>query len=331
MHGVVAVLCLVAAAVTLEGCGGDTGLTCIKKQMDIVSQSVQGIMEASMTLRLNSTQTTLSAKNIAITEKIDVRNWNMRTNLNAHVTEPLPGLPHYNFDVEMRVILAVSKHLLMVWEKSTNNTIHPAKTQERCWEIDLPLQITPQSLTLFFTELKTTMQAQAECGGNDGTYDTWKIHKTYSGPIPKVPFPTPVPIPTGSIDLATSMKFLLNEDYLLHSGNIGITGTGNLVENTTIPVAIEVEDVIDMQVNSATAGGPTDADLDYSEWAKDCTKVPVPHVPPHFDADSFFRPTKGSEAPLYLQNIMGKTFFQKHVTDTMKALLKAQPVSRVLV
>merc|ERR1712151_916958 len=101
------------------------------------------------------------------------------------------------------------------FSKVTNKTDGKVITQN-CLVHNVTSMPTPANLSrLFKTEVMPMIRLLATCGGNDGTYDTWKIAKSYDGPVPNIPGMPPNNI--SSVSGSVSEKLVMTKDSLLHS------------------------------------------------------------------------------------------------------------------
>merc|ERR1712216_10301 len=107
------------------------------------------------------------------------------------------------------------------------------------------------------------------CGGNDGTYDTWKMNFAHKK---GEPWPVPVPVPQlPDMDLNVEMNTQMSKDYLLHSETLHITAAMEKDGTST-----NIKEDSTMEVTEASATGPTTDDLDYSSWGT-CTPAHPGH------------------------------------------------------
>lgn len=161
-----------------------------------------------------------------------------------------------------------------------------------------------------FKEAVDQMQAVAKCGGNDGTYDTWNLDKSYDGPVPPIPG-SKSPAPKGSlIDGTVNEKLQMTKESIIHSSS------STLKVKVTAPNGTVMENVggeVSMTTSNAKAGGPSDADMDYSGWG-DCKAPPSP--PPageEFDIKPMFK-----EAATPMEGLGRHGLFMKYALTALK-------------
>merc|ERR1712050_716225 len=125
-----------------------------------------------------------------------------------------------------------------------------------------------ENITDVFSTVKNAFQAATECKGNDGTYDDWRT-KALPDPISKL--------------VTASADFHMDKNYLWHEidlnlQNVDVEGpiplpplpiVGNLTINS-----IKANGNTRVNVKTASKGGPSAGDLDYTKLGDTCTKLP---------------------------------------------------------
>merc|ERR1712070_547778 len=154
----------------------------------------------------------------SFTVMVDFEKFNLRTDtrvsdagMNSNTTEII------NVGAE-QVILYISQETSGNLSKSC--FITPLK---------LPGDTDPKALRILWNTVgKPELQQAAKCGGNDGTYDTWKMDGNVSSmDIPAVPIPDlNVTIPEGLKikDAKASERVQMSKDSLMHSSSTSVSG-----------------------------------------------------------------------------------------------------------
>jgi len=283
-------------------------------QMDVVTQSMKGKLSGT-------SDTTVEGKVVqapidgTVTEKIDMEKWNLRMDLVETVKESLPGIPDVNMKVSAKVIFDASKQTGVLWYSMTNVTSGKVIKQDCKTKTSKEIP-DPKTLTLLWkSAVLPKLQAAASCGGNDGTYDTWKFAKSITNGSTPLPPPLP-PVPkgtTGTLD----MEMTMDKNFLVHS----------LVEDLNMEVPASGQKTTTkthgaLDVSENVASGPTDADLDYSTWGK-CDPSN------ELEIGSFFMPAQGS-SPV-VQKLLSNGVLNKFLLATLEAGKKPQQSNTVVV
>merc|ERR1719240_996133 len=121
-------------------------------------------------------------------------------------------------------------------------------------------------------KIKPSLKKIAQCGGNDGSYDTWNIdvvhHKSDPSPIPGVKLPP--------ADVVLNLSTQMDEKYLVHAETMNMSLHTDKTASGAGPVDEKASATIKVSQSSST--GPTADDLDYSGWGK-CTPIhPADHT-----------------------------------------------------
>jgi len=252
----------------LQGCGdgGSSGgdkTKCLADKMDMVTQTMRGVTEISTDATVNGTTVTTTMTG-SFMEMFDLENFNMREETSSQVELQ----PNETMETNVTIILNLGKKQIIGYTSIADKDGKPIEKKCEIQEIDTPW--TPEKLSgIFKTVIKPTLQGAAACGGNDGTYDTWKFNKTYSGPLPQTP---DSPVPPGMDNLmikdgSFTEELQMTKDALLHAS---VTNVNGEVLNGTVSLG-KMAMKASMNVSDAKAGGPSADDLDPSKFDVNCT------------------------------------------------------------
>lgn len=314
---------LAGVAVVLQGCGGGGGGgghsdTCMNFQMDVVTQNMAGYL--SGTTEQNVGGIVIKAPiDGTVTEGIDMEKWNFRMDLSENVKEtiPIPGIPpqEVNMKVDAKVIFEAVKKTAVIWYSMTNVTSgkvikHDCMTKT---EEQIP---PPATLTLLWKSMVLPkLQAAASCGGNDGTYDTWKFAKSIKNGSTPLPPPLP-PMPKGATGTITG-EIAMDKNFLVHSL---VSDIDMEVPASGKPSTTKSHGSLDVSYNKAS--GPTEKDLDYSTWGK-C------HPSNELEIESFFMPAQAA-SPV-LQKLFSNGVLNQFMLATLKASKEPQQEANTVV
>lgn len=319
MRMIVSAVCFTGTALFLQGCGEaeteEAGVpvpvpvpipvpepisTCLAPHLNFVSQSISGTVEMSNQMGDADPMHPVMAEHLIapFNEKIDFEQFNLQASSSSSQVVLIEGK---NVTITANVIEILDmgeKHVIVYTEVNNPLTGNMTKT---CVIQALPDMI-PDAAALAAI-FKAQVDA-AECAGTHGTYDTWKISKSYDGPVPNIP---DLPIPPNMADGITvkgsvRMEITMTQDSLVHSASEAAIFD---VMQASTPL-ISGETSTDLSVSSAEAGGPSAADLDPTQFDVECTPAPG-----EFNANTFF----ASSPP---------GVFRKHVRATLQEALRAQ-------
>jgi len=275
-----AVIAGCAAAVMLHGCGGGGGggssSTCLNKQVDLVSQSVQGSTTGSLTATLDikglppQIAKLLEAPIPVSVDgdfdlKFDLEQFNVRLDTTDNLE--LKAVIPIKATVDEKIIFDASKKELVLDSKITVDAVKPMNIAN-CSVLTINDIPPVENITEFFKTLKTAMQAETECKGNDGTYDDWRT-KALPDPISKL--------------VTASADFHMDKDYLWHEIDLNLQKVDvegpiplpplPVVGNLTIN-SVKANGNTKVDVKASSKGGPSATDLDYTKLTDKCTKLP---------------------------------------------------------
>lgn len=243
MRAIIVAVFFAGAIFTLQGCGGG-GSSCTNALADLVTQSFTSKLAGTASYKGISKTTTGQA-----TVKMDAKIGNVRIDIDGNVRN-VSG----NFTIAEKMIINIDKQLVVsreIVKDSAGKTL-----EDKCQKMDISLyaSLIPAMLQQAFHKMN--------CGGNDGTYDTWKLG--FQGNDPQDPTHPGTSFPG---DYSMDIEVQMGKDYLIHSGK------------TTVSVRPDASgkgsDVQSSQTMTVTQGpspqGPSPADLDeYVNWGN-CT------------------------------------------------------------
>merc|ERR1719198_1121080 len=147
----------------------------------------------------------------SFTEMFDFEKFNMREDASGSA-----DVMGNTTSVNTTQILNIGEKQLIVYTSAVDLDGKPMKT---CVIQQLPPETpTPQVLSgIFQAEIKPLLRKNAVCGGNDGTYDTWKFNKTFSGKLPPIPDSPPGLDGLSIEDGSVSEEVQMTKDALLHA------------------------------------------------------------------------------------------------------------------
>jgi hypothetical protein len=263
-------------------------------------------MDATVSVSIEMPTTTMSTTMVVsgtFTEKLDLDMFNMYVEQATDVTMETPI--HADISTVMKSLLIAKDKKIVNYAKVTNKT-NGKTLMQKCTVMNVSQMPEPAQLSVMLQVLMVTMRKSISCGGNDGTYDTWKVDKSYNGPIPPIPGIPPTNI--SSVSGSVSAEVAMTKDSLMHMAKTEVSAKA--VDKGGKSSSFDVD--LDMEVSDAKSGGPSPADLDYSSWGK-CEPV----VPP-VDVDHLFDAPEGG---LPFQQT---TSLQQHVLATIKAAMKSE-------
>jgi len=291
----------VSAILLLLVCGssGDGDKTCLADHYGLVPQSISGSTTKHIQLTRHNGTTILNTTTplTDFTEKIDYEYYNSHTTtsfskdvINLFTNETVTMKVN-----ETRIFHLAQRHAIAYVEVNDPLTGNINKT---CVMAALP--DTFPDVTAFKNIFKTIIlpqvQQQFKCGGNDGTYDTWKSEE-HNVSIPE-DFP-------GMMTGSARREVTMTQDSLFHSSDNTVKGfvRMNASEgwNSTWTAIGEMSTY--MRVSSAEVGGPSAADLDPMQFDVECTQAPE-----GFNTDAF------PSGPV----------FQKHLLVVLQAVQRQQ-------
>jgi len=320
MRSLIAGASLAGVAVVLQGCGGGGGgggdsSTCMNFQMDVVTQSMTGTLAGTSEITVEG-KVIKAPLDGTVTEKLDMEKWNFRMDLTENVKETIPGIPQeVNMKVEAKVIFEALKQTGVVWYSMTNATSGKVIKQSCMTKTSKEIPA-PATLTLLWkSTILPKLQAAASCGGNDGTYDTWKFTKSIKNGSTPLPPPLP-PTPKGTTGTIVA-QIAMDKNFLVHSlvsdvdMEVPASGTKSITKTHGA-----------LDVSKNVASGPTDKDLDYSTWGN-CTPSN------ELEIESFFMPAQGA-SPV-LQKLFSNGVLNKFMLATLAASKEPQESNTVVV
>jgi len=278
MRVTVAVASCIGVGFVLQGCGGggqdqvtSTTITttsliqvsCSAPKMDVVSQTISGNISVSGDSTFNG-NTVPTAQMASFVEMFDFEKFNIVehvfSNVEVKVGNKTMTVPTNTTQIvnigEKQVIQYSSVEVDGIVTKTCVIEQLPPSTPE-------PAQLA----TIWLFEIKPLIQNIAVCGGNDGTYDTWKFNKSFNGPVPQIPN-SPFPMDGLTIkDGSASEDVEMTEDHLLHASTTSVSGellNGTVVLGTT-------KSKVSMDVTDVKPGGPSATDMDPSQFDVKCT------------------------------------------------------------
>jgi hypothetical protein len=263
MRAIATVASCIGVGFVLQGCGGNSEQACLAEKMDVVSQTLSGTTEVSMEVTLNGTTMTTTVTG-SFTEMFDFEKFNMREDASG-IAEVMGNTTVVN----TTQILNIGEKQLIVYTSAVDLKGKPMKT---CVIEQLPAETpTPELLSgMFQAEIKPLLQQAAVCGGNDGTYDTWKFNKTFSGKLPPIPnSPDPRLDGLSIKDGSVSEDVQMTKDALLHTSVTHVKG--EMLNGTAVLGNLNL--TASMTVTDAKAGGPSATDLDPSQFDVTCTPL----------------------------------------------------------
>jgi hypothetical protein len=263
MRAIVAVASCIGIGFVLQGCGGGQDGVCLADKMDVVSQTISGKLEASVDTTFNGTTVT-TTQVASFVEMFDFEKFNIR--------EDAFGDAKVTVDGKSRTVSTNTTQIVNVGEKqviSYSSVDIDGQVTKTCVIAELPPNFpTPATLaTLWQLEVKPMVQRTAICGGNDGTYDTWKFSKSWDGPVPQIPDSPPMLDGLVIKDGSVSEDVEMTQDHLLHASTTSVSGellNGTVVLGTT-------KSKFTLTVTDMKKGGPSAADLDPSQFDVNCT------------------------------------------------------------
>lgn len=321
MRTLMVALGLGGAAVVLQGCGGGGGdgpspspspspspATCLNDKFDLISQSstggsitgsikgVPGLGEEAISMDLRTVQ------------KIDLDKFNLRMD----ITSGTIGYAGGNMNVAVHLIVnAANKDVIIKYDISSADG--SGGSFKNCTKITSDKIPNPAVIAMGFKSIILPfIQQMSKCGGNDGTDDTWKIGYDSAQPTPGMPEP---PIPKGdSINLDSVIK--MNKASLISevSENIAFTGK-EPSSGEKISVSID----IDAKFDGSSAGGPTDSDLDYSDWG-----ICYPMTPPGNNINTIFQPQDHTAVTAVLDKVVLDSALRKIFLASMRTEPKSE-------
>lgn len=275
-------------------------------QMDVVTQSMTGTLSGTTELTVEGTVIKAPIDG-TVTEKVDLEKWNFRMDLSENVKEkiPIPGIPpqEVNMKVDAKVIFEALKKTAVIWYSMTNVTSGKVIKQDCMTKTEEKIPA-PATLTLLWKSMVLPkLQAAASCGGNDGTYDTWKFAKS-------------MPMPKGATGTITG-EIAMDKNFLVHSL---VSDVDMEVPASGKPSTTKSHGALDVSKN--VASGPTEADLDYSTWGK-C------HPSNELEIESFFMPAQAA-SPV-LQKLFSNGVLNQFMLATLKASKEPQQEANTVV
>jgi len=284
-------------------------------QMDVVTQSMTGTLAGTSEITVEG-KVIKAPIDGTVTEKLDMEKWNFRMDLTENVKETIPGIPkEVNMKVEAKVIFEASKKTGVLWYSMTDVTSGKVVKQNCTTKTDKEIPA-PTTLTLLWKSMVLPkLQAAASCGGNDGTYDTWKFAKSIKNGSAPLPAPLP-PMPKGTTGTIVA-EIAMDKNFLVHSlvSDVDMEVPASGTKSTT-----KSHGALDVSKNEAS--GPTDKDLDYSTWGK-C------HPSNELEMESFFMPAQ-SASPV-LQKLFSNGVLNKFMLATLEASKEPQQSNTVVV
>jgi hypothetical protein len=265
MRAGVAVASCFGIGLMLQGCGegGQTDkASCLADTIDMVSQTMSGKVDVSVDVQFNGTTKT-NQSSLTFKEMMDFEKFNIREDISQG--EMMKGTAIINVD-EKRMITYES---VTVGGKSVKN----------CTIVKLPDTVpSSEQLAMMMDMYKPLLQKQADCGGNDGKYDTWKFSATnFSKPLPDDLPPKIHDLPIPSLDGMSiedglvSEDLLMTKDHLLHGSTTNVSAELKKGKETLGSLKVKLT----LTVDEVAKGGPSAADLDPSQFDTDCTEVNV--------------------------------------------------------
>lgn len=308
-------------AVVLQGCGGGGGgepvtKDCTNKALNLVSQSSNGAVTASVVGSVPKAGKSDVSATMTTVQKIDFEKFNLRMDITkGTITAKAPAA--MSIDVAVKLIFnAGTKEVVAQYD------IGAPLNLKNCTKITSPKIPTPAAIEkIFKSVIMPVLQSTSKCGGNDGTSDIWKIDFDSANPTPGMP---PIPLPAGdSVELHSEMR--MDKDFLMHKVSEKIS------YQITQPPADDkmtgdVSIVVD--VSNAAAGGPAVSDMDYSKWGT-CYNQPVP--PGNGGIRTVFQPADQTPETALLDKILLEGAIQKIFLASMNANPEAAQAKAVVV
>jgi len=280
----------------------------------MVSQS----FDAKTTVKVSMTTMTTTEFVAHVSCKLDLEKFNFR--IDGTMDMSIGKTMHMHTDSKMLVNAATK---MFVQSTKVIDTDSGKVMSNNCTARKVKDMPAPRIFSVYFKSLVRKMQELATCGGNDGTYDTWKFEKSYDGPIPSIPGHES-PLPPGTVvDGSVSEKLQMTKDSILHSSTTSVSA------KVTAPNGTVLEDVhlsASVDTSNAKAGGPSTEDMDYSGWG-DCKAPPSGE---ELDFETLFKVASAPMQGLYSRDIV-QNLDQKHVLAALQAGLKAQKTKTVVV
>jgi hypothetical protein len=263
MRVIVTVASCIGIGFLLQGCGGGQDGVCLADKMDVVSQTISGKLEASVDTTFNGTTvTTTQVANFV--EMFDFEKFNFREDAFGHAEVSVDG--------KTMTVSTNTTQIVNVGEKqviSYSSIDIDGQVTKTCMTEELPPEFpTPATLAAIWQlQIKPVLQSTAICGGNDGTYDTWKFDKSWDGPAPQIPDSPPMLDGLVIKDGSVSEDVEMTQDHLLHASTTSVSGellNGTVVLGTT-------KSKFTLTVTDVKKGGPSAADLNPSQFDVNCT------------------------------------------------------------
>lgn len=225
---------------------------------DLVSQS----FDSKISAKVHTTTFTTTMSDISVSEKVDLEKFHLRMDVAVDdISHNISGVVMKG-NLAMKMILNADTQMvvgdLTMTDSKTKKVLYHNCTLKKVKNMP------PAAMLSGF--LKTAinmMQNNAKCGGNDGTYDTWKFDKTYDGGVPPIPGQKPLP-PGTMVDGSLNEELKMTKDSIIHSSTTSVTlkmtaKDGTVIENVGVDTS--------MTTSNAKAGGPSDEDMDYTKWS----------------------------------------------------------------
>jgi hypothetical protein len=281
-----------AVAITLHGCGGGgdspapgpapgpAPKDCANKQVDFVTQSVDGTATGDLTLDLKITGgppviAPILAKPItskltgSFTLKFDLEQFQASLISTDKLQIGVAGLD-LPVDVTAKVVFDAAKKELVLYADADISLMGQKHSIKNCTALTIAEVPPLKNLTQDFDALKKGLQDVFSCNGNDGKYDDWR----------SPPIPAPI---SEMVDANVDLK--MDKDYLWGEIDLDLT---KLDIDQKIPLPPLPEPIGNMTIDSikgnagltvtvskAAKGGPAAADLDYSGWGITCIPLPA--------------------------------------------------------
>jgi len=299
--------CCIATVLLLQGCGGGgSSTTCQADKFDLKSQSFVGSANFHTSTNVVGQKPTVMAGKAQLTEKLDLEQFSFR------MDESFPlklRIANQTIDeqVDMKMVLVASAKMVVVYTKTVASSGKVSHTVQNCTAHKVENMPSVQELKTGFQSLVLPMVQEAmTCGGNDGTYDTWKVEKSFDGPVPPQIMGHKLPAnatATGQV----SEKVQMNKQSLLHSATTSMDATVKVSGKEMISTKTSV----DLQ-GSSTSGGPSKDDLDYSKWG-DCK--PSDQI----NLNNLFQAPAGSMAGQVMEGFESHGVLLKHIIAVLQA------------
>lgn len=258
-----------AVACLMHGCGSggnDKVNSCLASKVNVVSQAVTGTVILSSFPSIVATDipviipTTVSTTVMSdFVMKFDLENLNLRFDVS-----PLNGVIIDNVTVltNMTMLVNILNNSMVMYASAqeTNASRALLTTTTCCSDVlsdkPLPTQQLRQALSMGLSAL----QKSSTCEGNDGTYDTWRDHKSVTESVKDV-----------EVSAIMDLELTVTKDALWHAMRSSLSGSVSNSTDSTVEGSFNVS--IDVDVSESSAGGPSVSDLDPQQFGISCDET----------------------------------------------------------